>query len=664
MMWFAMNIHRSLSSTCVVACLVALAGVVSLLGLFGKPAPVTQAGLVSGEKIKVSLRPAAVTTVCMSGCDYDTIQGAVDAANDGEVIKVAAGTYTDLGVRFGSTQVVYIDKSITLQGGYTLTDWSTAYPITQPTILDAQGGGRVIYITGKISPTLVGLRITGGNAVGLGGTLDSGGLALDAGGGIYAISTTATLSNNTIVGNMAATGGGLYLNGSRLDLGGNSISANTADLADGGGLSMENCTADLHGNNISTNIASGGYGGGLSSSASSVSFSGNTFSGNYSRYSGGGACLRGGDAAVSGNGFSENIASGDGGGLYVGLSSATLNANTLSSNTAVGRGGGLYLDSSDQAGLAGNTILFNTAYGSAGTEGGGGIWVQHSHNITLDANVILSNTTGLNCGGLSLNSSSARLGGNTLAANTAGTNGGGLCVIAGSAVVNSNSISGNTAALLGGGLYVDGSGITLNRSKVLSNTASDSGGGLYLHGSNATLVNSVVADNQASSAGSGLYVHYASPRLVQTTLARNHGGDGSGLYITGEEDVENYFPSTVILTNVILANHTVGITVTSGNTATVNGVLWYATPLTVSTAPPATAVVQNETIGDPAFAPDGFHVRPNSAAIDRGVNAGITDDIDGDHRPYGTGYDLGADEYTDIRFTYLPVVLRQASTPD
>jgi hypothetical protein len=51
----------------------------------------------------------------------------------GEVIKVAAGTYADLGVRSGSIQVVYIDKGITLQGGYTLTDWSTAYPITQPT---------------------------------------------------------------------------------------------------------------------------------------------------------------------------------------------------------------------------------------------------------------------------------------------------------------------------------------------------------------------------------------------------------------------------------------------------------------------------------------------------------------------------------------------------
>jgi len=151
---------------------------------------------------------------------------------------------------------------------------------------------------------------------------------------------------------------------------------------------------------------------------------------------------------------------------------------------------------------------------------------------------------------------------------------------------------------------------------------------------------------------------------VHTTLARNYGGDGSGLYITGEENVENYSPSTVALTNVILVSHAVGITVTNGNTATVNGVLWYATPLTISKEATATAVVEIEYMGDPAFAPDGVHLRSSSAAIDRGVEAGITDDIDGDHRPYSGGYDLGADEWTDRRFIYLPVVLRQVSTRD
>jgi hypothetical protein len=80
---------------------------------------------------------AASHTVCPAGpptCDYSTIQDAVDAAGDGDVIKVAAGVYTDVqgrpapadypsppadGIVF---QVVYISKSVTIRGGYTTTN--------------------------------------------------------------------------------------------------------------------------------------------------------------------------------------------------------------------------------------------------------------------------------------------------------------------------------------------------------------------------------------------------------------------------------------------------------------------------------------------------------------------------------------------------------------
>ncbi len=55
--------------------------------------------------------------------------------------------------------------------------------------------------------------------------------------------------------------------------------------------------------------------------------------------------------------------------------------------------------------------------------------------------------------------------------------------------------------------------------------------------------------------------------------------------------------------------------------------------------------------GDPAFVdPDAgdYHLGPGSAAIDAGVNAGVTTDIDGNPRPHGGGFDLGADEYWPV----------------
>jgi hypothetical protein len=135
-----------------------------------------------------------------------------------------------------------------------------------------------------------------------------------------------------------------------------------------------------------------------------------------------------------------------------------------------------------------------------------------------------------------------------------------------------NTVSGNYAMNDCGGLcFQSSNNVLLESNVVMSNIAGIQGGGLRLYNSEVTLTNTVIADNEAD-VGSGLVVHCSSARLLHTAIARNSGVDNSGVYVTNEGS--RY--STVALTNTILVSHTVGITCTPGNTAILNGVLWYS----------------------------------------------------------------------------------------
>ena len=385
---------------------------------------------------------------------YADIQAAVDAAAPGAEIRVAEGTYTGVSVRDSVTQVVYLSKTLTLRGGYTTGDWTHSYPLTQPTILDAQRQGRVLYITGDINPIIEGFNITGGDATNLGG--DPRGES--AGSGVYVIYATATITHNWIFSN-----------------------------------------------------TSYGYGGGL----------------------------------------------------YLSHSSAVLNGNIIVTNVAHLDGGGIYLWHSN-AELVGNSIVSNTAYGS-----GGGSYLQYSDALIAD---------------------------NTVVANAAGDDGGGLSI----------------------------------------NLESD-----------AVLINNVVIENQAKRLGNGIYIGNSSPRLLHNTIAYNIGDNNVGVYITGTKP----YYSTVALTNTILVNHCIGITVTTGNKAVLNGVLWYSNT-TANTGGTGSITVTSEYTGSPSFMSDGYHLTAASIAINRGVQTGISDDIDGEPRPNSDDFDLGADEfYPDPRLT-------------
>ena len=371
-------------------------------------------------------------------------------------------------------------------------------------------------------------------------------------------------------------------------------------------------------------------------------------------YDGAGLYLRNSDATLVDNLITENTADGSGGGLYLHASDATLSDNTIYVNIANLHGGGAYLNYS-KAELTGNTMFSNRA-----TIGAGGalhlVWYSEA---TLTGNTIESNDAGSQGGGVYLNYSNAVLDANTIESNTADDDGGGLALENDcSASLTANVIVSNDAGLRGGGIYIRYSDPNLDRNIVRLNSARW-GGGVYLQISEAVLTNTVITENQAPSngGGSGLYIEGSSPQLLHTTIAHNSGGDGSGIYVT-DATVPGYL-SDVALTNTILVGHGVGITVTTGNTATLDGVLWHANAADWGGG--GALFGSHYTWGDPHFAVDGYHLSSGSAALDMGLSTGVAADVDGDTRPYCAASDLGADEAVGgfaCQHVYLPTVLR------
>ncbi len=653
----------------------------------------------------------------MSPC-YADVQSAVDLAGEDDEIHVAAGRYTDIQVRPRDditttgfvTQVVYISKSITIRGGYTTTNWSTANPISYSTTLDAQGRGRGIYITGSISPTIEGLCITGGDALGQGGYFDPEVSFLgtqDAGGGIYIVTATAVISNNQIYSNTANNGGGISsLYGSTM-LRGNIITTNTTKH--GGGVFLYKGSATLHSNTIAQNIAYSDYagggglyvydsdvqlrdnelitnttfirggglysfrsklildnnninanradnGGGLYSWEGNLEVSENKIRNNYVMSSGGGIFLYKATARFVGNIISNNFADADGGGVYSLYSlSCILQSNAVSDNSSK-RGGGAYLFGAPV------TLISNTISANRATDYGGGMYLGNSASV-LKHNIMMSNTTADEGqgGGLYLTQSSATLTHNTIVSNTAWLGGGALLDNYSHATIQNNDIVANNARS-GGGIRVSGSNITLTANFFTANRADLHGGGLYIADKDIPVSNNIFVNNWCDS-GSAMYIVGASPKLWHNTIAGD--GNGAGVYITAY-----YWPnevySNVTLANTILVNHATGIFVTGYNAAYLEATLWGADDWANGNDWDGTGDIITGSVNlwdVPTFVsfPVGdYHISSNSPAVDVGIETVIRTDIDNQPRPYHQP-DIGADEYWPPgtpKYSFLPIILR------
>ncbi len=243
---------------------------------------------------------------CLAPYEYGpcaTVQQAVNQALTGDEARVAQGVYTDVHATGAYTQVVYLDKGITLRGGYTTGDWDASDPVNNATVLDAAGQGRVVYLTGYITPTIEGFHLQRGYVEG-------------EGAGVYiGPGVEPVVRHNFIHSNTAASiegqGGGVYYDVSGtsgdLVLERNIVYSNTAHL--GGGFYVFGFgSAQRVWNNVLYHNT-GVYGGGLYLSSDDAAVWNNTFYSNTAP-NGGGICINGGSPSVSNTILAENAAYG------------------------------------------------------------------------------------------------------------------------------------------------------------------------------------------------------------------------------------------------------------------------------------------------------------------------------------------------------------------
>ena len=229
--------------------------------------------------LNVSILSAQLTsTVCASGCDYETIQAAINAAPIGGFISILDAVHTEHSIN--------INKDIIICGGSSGTT-------VQATNNPGTGNFRIFNIGNGASVAINDLVLRNGNVQSnlLGGAIfNDGDLALvnctltdnhaHRGGAIASTGTLGlvdcTVSNNSVSdrGSDLASGGGIYAGGSialvNTTISGNSN--NTGGNGDGGGITVLNgAFVGLYHTTIAYNtIGVNGEGAGFSAQPGSI----------------------------------------------------------------------------------------------------------------------------------------------------------------------------------------------------------------------------------------------------------------------------------------------------------------------------------------------------------------------------------------------------------
>ncbi len=274
---------------------------------------------------------------------YATIQEALDAAEDGDVIVVQIGVYRE--------SIDFKGKNITLQS----VDPNDPAVVSE-TIIDGGGSGTVVsFRSGETEgAVLSGFTITRGS-----GVLVSGGSSpviekciiedntAEFGAGIAVFDSSPTIRENLITGNSGFLGGGMFIEESSPLVHDNTITGNRAEMGSGMVI-ISNSSPTVNDNLIADNTAARLGGGIVVAVNSTPVIRENVITGNRAERNGGGLLIEESEPVVENNNISRNRAA-NGGGIFIVNSLHTdlvIKGNNIADNLAYIAGGGLYMEGS------------------------------------------------------------------------------------------------------------------------------------------------------------------------------------------------------------------------------------------------------------------------------------------------------------------------------
>ena len=257
--------------------------------------------------------------------------------------------------------------------------------------------------------------------------------------------------------------------------------------------------------------------------------------------------------------------------------------------------------------------------------------------------------------------------------------GGGIHCFEASPTIRNCTIRDNRAQDWGGGILCYSNASPTIRNCLLDDNVANMGGGICCRNAHSpTITHCVISNNHSTNDGGGIQLWNSWP-MIENSLFHGNSADYDGGGIHGWDG-----GSATVLNCTLFENRAVrkggGIFGGSGGSfahstySMMNCILWHND---ASEGPEIALFYHGSTLdirfsdvrggealvfvdptcvlhwgtgnidADPRFIEEGnFHLTSVSPCIDAGMDTGLFTDLDGDPRPHGNGFDIGADEFS------------------